>query len=162
MSYARVVRVAEGKQINPGLLFWESPPPRRKRAPKITNYDLTYNEDNVTSQDQTGDILALVKEKVRLLIENPRQSMAHKMDHLLRVERNAGLIRKSYPEADVEILKLAIFLHDVDQPFDDKKNHVSRSAEAAERILTEFSFPGGPAPLSGASHKGTFYRDARC
>jgi uncharacterized protein len=63
------------------------------------------------------------------------------MDHLNRVARNARSILKFYPEADAEILYLAVLLHDVDQPFNDKENHVMLSAAAAERLLTEIEYP---------------------
>jgi uncharacterized protein len=56
------------------------------------------------------------------------------------VARNARSILKFYPEADAEILYLAVLLHDVDQPFDDKENRVMRSATAAERLLTEIEY----------------------
>jgi HD superfamily phosphodiesterase len=55
--------------------------------------------------------------------------------HLQRVARNARVIMASYPEADAEILFLAVLLHDVNQPFDDKRNHVSRSVKWAEQLL---------------------------
>jgi uncharacterized protein len=83
----------------------------------------------------------LIASRVRDLIETEQQSVAHRFDHLQRVARNARAIMASYPEADAEILFLAVLLHDVDQPFDDKKNHVSRSAKLAERLLTEIEYP---------------------
>jgi uncharacterized protein len=86
-------------------------------------------------------ICRLVEERVGRLVETERQSDAHRMDHLKRVARNAGVLLKSYPEADAEILYLAVLLHDVDQPFDDKANHVTRSAAVAQRLLTEIEYP---------------------
>lgn len=86
-------------------------------------------------------ICRLVEERVSRLVETERQSDAHRMDHLNRVARNARSILTFYPEADAEILYLAVLLHDVDQPFNDKENHVMRSAAAAQRILTEIGYP---------------------
>ena len=86
-------------------------------------------------------ICRLVEERVRRLVETERQSDAHRMDHFNRVARNARSILSSYPEADAEILYLGVLLHDVDQPFNDKENHVTRSAAAAERILNEIEYP---------------------
>ncbi|MGK9171122.1 HD domain-containing protein [Inquilinus limosus] len=86
-------------------------------------------------------VCRLVEQRVRALVETERQSVAHRMDHLERVARNARVILKSYPEADAEILYLAVLLHDVDQPFDDKPNHVARSAALAEQILKEIGYP---------------------
>jgi len=86
-------------------------------------------------------VCRLVEERVRALVETDRQSVAHRMDHLHRVARNARSILKFYPDADAEILYLAVLLHDVDQPFDDKANHVARSAALAERLLREIEYP---------------------
>jgi uncharacterized protein len=86
-------------------------------------------------------VCRLLEERVRALVETDRQSVAHRMDHLHRVARNASSILKFYPDADAEILYLAVLLHDVDQPFDDKANHVARSAALAERLLREIEYP---------------------
>jgi uncharacterized protein len=82
----------------------------------------------------------LLEERVRNLVEADRQSVAHRMDHLNRVARNANAILQHYPEADAEIVYLGVLLHDVDQPFNDKANHVARSATLAERLLTEIGY----------------------
>jgi uncharacterized protein len=83
----------------------------------------------------------LLEERVRKLVEADQQSIAHRMDHLNRVARNAQAILKHYPKADAEILYLGVLLHDVDQPFNDKANHVARSAVLAERLLSEIGYP---------------------
>jgi uncharacterized protein len=82
-----------------------------------------------------------IADRVRLLVDTERQSVAHRMDHLERVARNARNIMVSYPETDTEILLLAVLLHDVEQPFDDKAGHVARSATVAERLLGEIVYP---------------------
>ncbi len=86
-------------------------------------------------------VCRLLEQRVRDLVEADQQSVAHRMDHLNRVARNAKAILEFYPEADAEILYLAVLLHDVDQPFNDKANHVARSAALAERLLTEIAYP---------------------
>jgi len=88
-----------------------------------------------------SDICRQVAAKVQALLANERQSVAHRLDHVVRVLANAETIAKFYPEADREVLTLAVLLHDIDQPFDDKANHVAYSATAAERILSELSCP---------------------
>jgi uncharacterized protein len=85
-------------------------------------------------------VCRLLEQRVRDLVEADQQSVAHRMDHLDRVARNAKAILEFYPEADAEILYLAVLLHDVDQPFNDKANHVARSAALAERLLTEIAY----------------------
>jgi uncharacterized protein len=82
-----------------------------------------------------------IADRVRLLVDHERQSVAHRMDHLERVARNARTIMASYPAADAEILLLAVLLHDVEQPYDDKAGHVARSAGVAERLLDEIGYP---------------------
>jgi uncharacterized protein len=86
-------------------------------------------------------VCRLLERRVRDLVETEQQSVAHRMDHLNRVARNAKAILEFYPEADAEILYLAVLLHDVDQPFNDKANHVARSAALAERLLTGIAYP---------------------
>jgi uncharacterized protein len=86
-------------------------------------------------------VCRLLEKRVRDLVDADQQSVAHRMDHLHRVGRNARSILKFYPEADAEILYLAVLLHDVDQPFNDKANHVARSAALAERLLAEIEYP---------------------
>ena len=82
-----------------------------------------------------------VAARVIPLIGNERQSVAHRFDHLLRVLKNAESIARSYRGVDMEILTMAVLLHDVDQPFDDKANHVTYSATAAEKILADLAYP---------------------
>jgi uncharacterized protein len=71
------------------------------------------------------------------LVEKADQSVAHKMDHIQRVRKNAELIVPNYPEVRREILDIAIMLHDVEQPYYDKANHVKRSANMARKILSD-------------------------
>jgi uncharacterized protein len=97
--------------------------------------------DAAGGRQYSSDICRLVDAKVQVLLANERQSVAHRFDHMMRVLANAETIAASYPEADGEILTLAVLLHDIDQPFDDKANHVAYSATAAEKILSELSYP---------------------
>src|SRR5262245_59049364 len=95
----------------------------------------------MTAEMREFPVCHLLEQRVRNLVETNQQSVAHRMDHLNRVARNAKAILKFYPEADAEILYLAVLLHDVDQPFNDKANHVARSVALAERLLTEIAHP---------------------
>jgi uncharacterized protein len=100
---------------------------------------------NAGVRARSSEICRLVESKVRDLLEAERQSVAHRFDHVMRVRANAELIARSHPEVDVEILTLAVLLHDIDQPFDDKANHVAYSAAAAEKILADLSYPAARA-----------------
>ncbi|MET0678304.1 MAG: HD domain-containing protein [Bradyrhizobium sp.] len=99
------------------------------------------SEQDTLGRPQSSAICRLVEARVQSLVANDRQSVAHRFDHVARVLRNAEMLARSYPEADSEILTLAVLLHDIDQPFDDKANHVAYSAKAAETILAELSYP---------------------
>jgi uncharacterized protein len=91
---------------------------------------------------RSSDICRTVEAKVQTLLATAdRQSVAHRFDHIARVLTNAETIAKSYPQADIEILTLAVLLHDIEQPYDDKANHVAYSAAAAQKILAELSYP---------------------
>jgi uncharacterized protein len=83
----------------------------------------------------------MIESRVASLIKTERQSVAHEMDHLQRVARDAHALMSSYPEAEAEIVLLAVLLHDVEQPFDDKKGHVARSVAVASRLLAEIAYP---------------------
>jgi len=45
------------------------------------------------------------------------------------------------PNVDEEILSLAVLLHDIDEPFNDKKSHVQLSERRAESILATIDYP---------------------
>src|ERR1700754_5205006 len=94
-----------------------------------------------SARSLSSEICRLVEGRVQDLLGAGGQSVAHRFDHFLRVLGNADLIAKPYPQADIEILTLAVLLHDIDQPFDDKANHVAYSAAAAEKILADLSYP---------------------
>ncbi len=82
-----------------------------------------------------------IKEKVSSLVNSRQQSVAHRMDHIERVLYNAIEIASYYPEADCELLKIAVLLHDVCQPFDRKEEHVDLSMDAARKVLDEVGYP---------------------
>jgi uncharacterized protein len=95
----------------------------------------------MSDEPQLTELCQRVQARVVQLLASERQSVAHQLDHLMRVLRHARAIAKSYPDVDEEILTLAVLLHDVDQPFNDKANHVAYSEAAAETILVELSYP---------------------
>ena len=45
------------------------------------------------------------------------------------------------PNVDEEILSLAVLLHDIDEPFNDKKSHVQLSERRAQSILATIDYP---------------------
>lgn len=82
-----------------------------------------------------------VLDKVRVLISDNNQSVAHRMDHIQRVLSNSCDLAEYYPEADLELLKLSALLHDICQPFDRKEEHVKLSVNMAREILQEVGYP---------------------
>lgn len=91
------------------------------------------------------DYFGVVLEKVIVLLKSDSQSVAHRMDHVQRVTANALEIAGHYPEADLDLLRLAALLHDVCQPFDRKEEHVELSVKTAGEILEEAGYPPGRA-----------------
>ncbi len=85
----------------------------------------------------------LVSRKVReILSTSEKQSLSHRWDHLYRVMRRAvSLVEKCKCEVDLEVLKIAALLHDIDQPFDRKEEHVERSLRKAREILLSIDYP---------------------
>ena len=77
---------------------------------------------------------------------NPRQSKAHGEDHHRRVwERSRAIakevMRKEGGKLDLEALSLAAVMHDIDQPYDNKRNHAIPSAILAGKILESANYP---------------------
>lgn len=84
-----------------------------------------------------GPLLRSIKERMLLADD---QSLAHRFDHLQRVCDRclmiADRVEKEYHVSlDRKVLALAALLHDIDQPYNDKKNHTARSQKKAEEIL---------------------------
>ncbi|HII06132.1 MAG TPA: HD domain-containing protein [Methanotrichaceae archaeon] len=82
--------------------------------------------------------------KVQELLEiETYQSVAHRWDHFERVRKRAHKLALEIcdDEIDLEILSIAALLHDVDQPYHDKKGHVAKSLEKADKILREVGYP---------------------
>jgi len=82
-----------------------------------------------------------VKEYVKKALNSPRQSLSHRMDHIERVMSNAEHIAAAFPSVDREILALAVLLHDVSQPYDDKAHHAEASCGLAGEILNVVGYP---------------------
>lgn len=88
-----------------------------------------------------------VLDRVRALMNNDSQSVAHRMDHIQRVLLNLRDIASNYPEADLELLKISALLHDICQPYDRKEEHVKLSMNVAREILEEVGYPADRAEL---------------
>ncbi len=99
--------------------------------------------------DGGGNFVEQASVMVRKLMETEKdQSVAHRWDHLDRVRRRALKLASSVPEGeiDLEVLSMAALLHDVDQPYHDKKGHVTRSLEKAEKILRDLGYSDDKRP----------------
>ena len=86
--------------------------------------------------------VALVERAVQTcLVDRDEQSLAHRCDHFARVARTALEIASELDAGvDTERLQIAAWLHDVDQPYSNKEQHVELSERRAETILTELGF----------------------
>ena len=68
------------------------------------------------------------------------QSVAHRWGHILRVVKNCIEIAKQYSNVDYDVLLLAALLHDIEQPYYEKKSHAYLSAKKAKVILSNLGF----------------------
>lgn len=96
-----------------------------------------------------GNFVEVASVVVRKLLETEKdQSVAHRWDHSERVRRRALKLARFIPEGEInlEVLSMAALLHDVDQPYHDKKGHVTRSFEKAEKILRDLGYPDDKRP----------------
>ena len=92
--------------------------------------------------EKTGPLFAdLVRERISAEYNRADQSVAHRMDHIERVLANARAIVVHFPDADGEILTLAVLLHDVTSPFNRREQHVKLSINTARRILNGIRYP---------------------
>ncbi len=98
---------------------------------------------NVELKPEEVELILMLEESVRkTLSKAEKQSTAHKLDHLLRVTKNALEIPKREAiDVDYFVLISACLLHDVDSPYDRKREHVELSARKAEKIMNELKFP---------------------
>jgi len=85
----------------------------------------------------------IVKKKIlkELYVTYNFQSIAHKSEHINRVLNTALIISHNYNNVDVEVLKISVLLHDIAQPYNDKKNHVKLSINMASSILKDINYP---------------------
>ena len=92
---------------------------------------------------ETSQHIDKVMDKVKNIFDKSiDQSVAHKWNHVYRVMRRAVALAEYLDETvDLEVLQIAALLHDIDQPFDKKKEHVKRSIRRAEGILSEIDYP---------------------
>lgn len=82
-----------------------------------------------------------VRTEVSQRLNHPEQSVAHRFDHIERVWANAKKIAATIENVDLEILELAVLLHDVEQHAGKKAEHVESSMRTAEQILRQFDCP---------------------
>lgn len=86
-------------------------------------------------------------EEIREAVERKFAGSAgdHDFDHTLRVLNNALLLLKKFPEADPEVVRFAVLLHDIARPEEDAACggvcHAVRGAEIAEKWLLAAGFP---------------------
>ena len=97
--------------------------------------------EHETEVSGLANVVDLARERVSAQYIRADQSAAHRMDHIERVLANARAIAVHFPETDMEILTLAVLLHDVTSPFDRKEQHVKLSINTAKRILNGIRYP---------------------
>lgn len=86
------------------------------------------------------------KEVIALNKTQTNQSVAHKLDHVLRVLSWAKLISAELvgndEKVNLEILQIAVWLHDVRQPYNEKKSlHIQGSVIKSREILESIGYP---------------------
>ncbi len=90
----------------------------------------------------TENVIDKIARRVKTILqESQNQSVTHRWDHLERVCRTALKIAKGKNEVDIEVLKTAALLHDLDHPYNKKQDHVTRSVRKARHSLAEVRYP---------------------
>lgn len=85
-----------------------------------------------------------VAKKAKDILNNaPNQSAAHRWDHVKRVCQRAlkiaGMLKDE--EIDLEALKISALLHDINEPFNQKEEHVKACLIKAKNLLKEINYP---------------------
>lgn len=86
------------------------------------------------------DIKELAKIVKNILSKSEDQSVSHRWGHVKRVYHNCLKIAKYYSNVNYRILEAAALLHDIYQPYNEKKNHAVLSAQKAREILQSLNF----------------------
>ena len=89
---------------------------------------------------QVDIIRKRTKEILKYKSKEANQSLAHDWGHCQRVWYIARSIAKNYKGIDLEVLEVSSMLHDIDQPYNMKKEHAKRSLNLADKILKEFNY----------------------
>ena len=95
-------------------------------------------------KNNESEIINTIIYKVKSIINNKKdQSISHRWDHIWRVYKRVMKLEKTIDDEniDLESLKISALLHDIDQPYFDKKNHVKKSIEKAKQILSNMDYP---------------------
>lgn len=88
-------------------------------------------------------ILTQTKKHLFSLVEKGDPKFSYLPRHIKQVERWADRLCKMFPQADEEIVKLSVFLHDIGLIVGDSEtDHAINSSEEAIRFLTEIRYPG--------------------
>lgn len=94
--------------------------------------------------DETATIdFDAIRETARSYFDN-EPSPAHDWHHVQRVETLAECLLESYPAADEATVRLAVLLHDIGRPREDRgdvDDHARWGAQAAESILVDHGVP---------------------
>jgi len=85
-------------------------------------------------------IMDIVKDKLK---KSQNQSVAHRWDHIYRVYKRSIAIAELIKDEniDMELLKISALLHDIDQNYNNKRNHVVKSIEKSNQILKNINYP---------------------
>ena len=82
------------------------------------------------------------REKFFQMIDNFGSDPYHLRSHVPEVEKWAKHLLKKFPEADSEVVLLAVWLHDIGHyPIPTKIDHAIRSEERAKEFLEKLKYP---------------------
>ncbi len=101
-----------------------------------------------------------IEKEVEKCLNKQKQSVAHRKGHIRRVMKYALRIAKNYKTVDLEVLKIAVLLHDICQPFNEKEKHVTFSLKLAKKILEKIGYPKNKTKKSSGNNFPAFYRKA--
>ncbi len=93
-------------------------------------------------------------------VEEKLKTLSHDLEHVKRVYKLSLQIASHYPEVDLDVLRLAVILHDIareeeDRDYTGKIDHAILGAEIAREFLKKYEFIGRIHRKSCALHKNS-------
>lgn len=91
--------------------------------------------------ERPKSIVELAKEHLLENVKRGGEKFAYLPRHITQVERWARWLTDLHPEANLEVVMISVFMHDIGQIVGEDTDHAVNSETEARRWLTEMGYP---------------------